>query len=339
MTYKTKASDKVADFGTGATRDSAEGKGRYDLLPFEAIEYTIGFFDSKHVGDTIDVVEPLEPAMYALKHMLEFNYLDIMANGPDHPIYKAIVCTCAAITQDEERRLGLAPEHDYLELYAHIYPFTPFVLRRLAGVYERGAARRGDRNWEQGMPEQRLRDSATRHLSQYLEQELVPELAEEDHLGQALWNMLAIVHFRIQGIGGNFDWEALNCPEPAPVPAPQVPENPDCQDCGQFSCVCDHCEECGQPKCVCEAYWVCSHCLKRECAGDCQENCQENCQDGEALVGKKVRILEGFAKGHVWVVTQYYSSPTPGKEMYTVQPQEGSNISRGVHRHQFEVIQ
>lgn len=71
---------------------------------------------------------------------------------------------------------------------------SPFMIKRLAGVYERGAKNHGDRNWEQGVPFSRLLQSALRHTYQFLEGK-----RDEDHLGQAVWNLAAIMHF--QGLG------------------------------------------------------------------------------------------------------------------------------------------
>jgi len=66
----------------------------------------------------------------------------------------------------------------------------PIALKRLAGVYERGAANHGDRNWEKGFPLSRGLDSAIRHIFQYIE-----GMRDEDHLAQAAWNLFAIMHF------------------------------------------------------------------------------------------------------------------------------------------------
>ncbi len=66
---------------------------------------------------------------------------------------------------------------------------SPIALKRLAGVYERGAEKYGDRNWEKGMPIGRFLDSAIRHLYNYLEGK-----RDEDHLAQSMWNIAAAIH-------------------------------------------------------------------------------------------------------------------------------------------------
>jgi len=64
----------------------------------------------------------------------------------------------------------------------------PFAQKRLALVMERGAKKYGDRNWEKGQPLTRYLDSALRHINDYLAGE-----RDEDHLGQAMWNLHAAV--------------------------------------------------------------------------------------------------------------------------------------------------
>jgi len=71
---------------------------------------------------------------------------------------------------------------------------SPYALRRLAQVYERGSLKYSDRNWEKGAPFCRFLDSALRHIEQYLMRE-----SDEDHLAQAAWNLFAIIHFEELG--------------------------------------------------------------------------------------------------------------------------------------------
>lgn len=67
----------------------------------------------------------------------------------------------------------------------------PYAIQRLAQVYERGAAKYGDRNWEKGQPLSRFLDSALRHTFQVLEGK-----TDEDHAGQAAWNLLAFIEIQ-----------------------------------------------------------------------------------------------------------------------------------------------
>jgi len=68
---------------------------------------------------------------------------------------------------------------------------TPFALRRLALIMEKGAKKYDDRNWEKGMEFSSLIDSAERHIEQFK-----MGLEDEDHLAQACFNLFAIIHFQ-----------------------------------------------------------------------------------------------------------------------------------------------
>ena len=63
------------------------------------------------------------------------------------------------------------------------------ALRRLAGLYERGAAKYGDRNWEKGQPLMRYIDSLLRHTNC-----LVAGEPEEDHAAAIAWNAFGYMH-------------------------------------------------------------------------------------------------------------------------------------------------
>jgi hypothetical protein len=71
---------------------------------------------------------------------------------------------------------------------------SPYMLLRLARIMEKGAIKYADRNWEKGMPFSRFTDSALRHINQFL-----MGMTDEDHLGQAIFNLMAIMHFQDTG--------------------------------------------------------------------------------------------------------------------------------------------
>lgn len=79
------------------------------------------------------------------------------------------------------------------------------ALRRVAIVYEKGGVLHGDRNWEKGMPFSRLYSSAIRHATAALIGD-----KSEDHLAQAVWNLLALMEFEER------DMTALNDITPVP---------------------------------------------------------------------------------------------------------------------------
>lgn len=59
-------------------------------------------------------------------------------------------------------------------------------LRRLAAVYEKGAIKYGDHNWQKGQPLMRYVDSAIRHILCAVEGQ-----EDEDHIMHAAWNCFA----------------------------------------------------------------------------------------------------------------------------------------------------
>jgi hypothetical protein len=67
-----------------------------------------------------------------------------------------------------------------------LVPLYPIL--RLAKIFEAGAVKYGADNWLNGMPLRRYWDSASRHLLAYS-----VGLQDEDHLGQALWNIWCLM--------------------------------------------------------------------------------------------------------------------------------------------------
>lgn len=59
-------------------------------------------------------------------------------------------------------------------------------LRRLAAIFEKGAVKYGDHNWQKGQPLMRYVDSAMRHLLCAVEGQ-----EDEDHVMHAAWNLFA----------------------------------------------------------------------------------------------------------------------------------------------------
>lgn len=67
---------------------------------------------------------------------------------------------------------------------------SPLFLKRLALVLEAGAKNHGDNNWKGGIKYSRLIDSSLRHISQFHQ-----GMRDEDHIVQAVCNLMFLVHF------------------------------------------------------------------------------------------------------------------------------------------------
>lgn len=88
---------------------------------------------------------------------------------------------------------------------------SPLALRRLALVLERGAAKYAARNWEKGQPMSQYLNSATRHIMQYIAGQ-----RDEDHLGQAMWNLHSAVHTEEAIARGILPAELADLPDYSP---------------------------------------------------------------------------------------------------------------------------
>lgn len=88
--------------------------------------------------------------------------------------------------------------YDLLQFYA---------LDRIAKILEAGAIKYSERNWERGMPVSNYIDSALRHTFQYL-----AGLRDEDHLGQAAWNLLSAIHTEEMIAKGQLPGELFDLP-------------------------------------------------------------------------------------------------------------------------------
>jgi hypothetical protein len=67
------------------------------------------------------------------------------------------------------------------------------AIDRLAKRFEYGAKKYNDRDWEKGIPNEQLLDSALRHVFQYMR-----GCKDEDHLSASIWNLMAIVEQEVK---------------------------------------------------------------------------------------------------------------------------------------------
>lgn len=62
------------------------------------------------------------------------------------------------------------------------------ALMEVSRVYEEGAKKYGERNWEKGIPLHCYADSAMRHLAKCM-----IGMTDEPHLSMAAWNLLCMI--------------------------------------------------------------------------------------------------------------------------------------------------
>jgi hypothetical protein len=92
---------------------------------------------------------------------------------------------------------------------------SPIAMLRLARIYEGGAKKYGDRNWEKGAPVSKFINSGLRHAFQALEGR-----TDEDHLVQAAWNFLGAAHVLEMIDRGKMPPEYNDLPDMTPVEKP-----------------------------------------------------------------------------------------------------------------------
>ena len=64
-----------------------------------------------------------------------------------------------------------------------------------AQAMHEGAAKYGERNWEKGIPESNLLNHALHHLFQFVAGD-----TSEDHQSHLVWNVLTLIHFRLNRV-------------------------------------------------------------------------------------------------------------------------------------------
>ena len=153
-----KDSGERREFETGAVRDMAEGKGRFDLMPFSEMADLFGG-DHRIFRIIMDLSQMLDPGL---------KYSEPFATNA---IYN-FIAYCKNKDFDDVTVSDIA---EYmLEVAIH---------------FEEGAKKYGEHNWEKGLPLNSYIDSATRHLMKH-----ISGMTDERHDRAFIWNMLAYAY-------------------------------------------------------------------------------------------------------------------------------------------------
>lgn len=90
------------------------------------------------------------------------------------------------------------------------FDLLPFeALQQVAMVFEMGAKKYKERNWEHGIPTNRYADSAMRHLHKY-----VAGHRDEPHAAMAAWNILCLLQTEFWITEGTLPAELQTLPPP-----------------------------------------------------------------------------------------------------------------------------
>lgn len=130
--YPIKDSGARRDFGTGAVRDAAEGKGRCDLMPLDVVAEIMR-----------QVVEEVDSILWHIDRYVR--------TGDVQALYEAI-----------DLFMGECPNS------AGTHSKAIWMLD-ISKHYEAGCQKYGDRNWEKGIPLHCYIDSAVRHYLKFID--------------------------------------------------------------------------------------------------------------------------------------------------------------------------
>ena len=193
-----KDSGSTREFGTGAHRDNAEGKGRFDLLPAREliIAYNTGLLQifGEKTDRIIDVRTPeslrellrkaMELALTTQKMMKKNEIITAMGNVAAY--------TILASGAEEDEETGDIKDGVFHDSEAYFW----YGAIQVSKHYEEGANKYGANNWQNGMPANVYMDSCMRHIAK-----AIAGMKDEYHIRAAAWNALC------------FMWTVRNKPE------------------------------------------------------------------------------------------------------------------------------
>ena len=144
------------EFGTGAVRDMAEGKGRCDLMPLDVVSMFYKYNTEKE--DDCNIKDTTDDVYWVFKSIDSFleneNILDLL------------------------NAIGSFKGFDNAET----------MLLEVAKHFEEGCKKYGENNWRKGIPVKFYIDSAIRHYLKYLRGD-----KDEPHDRAFCWNVLCAI--------------------------------------------------------------------------------------------------------------------------------------------------
>lgn len=147
-------------FESGAVRDSADGRGRCDLLPLDIVAELLNMYriDNENPDELHDIEGDVHEILTSINIFIR--------TGKDREIYNAI---------------GY-----FIEISG--FKTIPNAMMEVSKHYEDGARKYAERNWEKGIPCHCYVDSGVRHLLKWLD-----GWDDEPHDRAFIWNMLGLL--------------------------------------------------------------------------------------------------------------------------------------------------
>lgn len=170
MNEKVKDSGSTQEFSTGAHRDNPTGKGRCDLLPLKYVAMVMNdpvLTEINAFMEDEDITHLSSAIKYSVKTLDVFHYENIVNQLSDDHIFMNVTLVTDS---NKEEILTKCLAHMMLEA---------------SKLYEAGAEKYGENNWQLGMPVNRYLDSGIRHYLKTLRGD-----ADEPHYRGFLWNIL-----------------------------------------------------------------------------------------------------------------------------------------------------
>ena len=155
-------------YGDGAIRNTKEGKGRFDLIPFEVFHPLIERSDELY--HTVDIIDCSPKKI-----------MDDIAN---ERMIDAIIKMTIYSFSDDTIVWGNDNDEMYSTSVMYFDMYCWKMLKELAVHFQKGAEIYGERNCQKGIPKWSFKDSAMRHATQVFNFE-----TDEPHAISAIWNM------------------------------------------------------------------------------------------------------------------------------------------------------
>ena len=158
MANTLKNSGSMRENDTGAVRDNATGKGRFDLIPFDAVVHVkIIQAECGDFGTDINSDNVVQEVFDGIEILTQYNEIDALTTA--------------------------------LIMYS-IYRYGTFekALEAVSHRFEAGAVKYGTHNWQKGMPYSWFIDSGLRHLLLDINGN-----TDEPHDQAFVWNMICLI--------------------------------------------------------------------------------------------------------------------------------------------------
>jgi len=167
--YEIKVTGDERTFEDGFVRYTKEGKGRYDLIPFDVIYDHMTIIDNQYRRIQ---------SMYssAMINYSKFSIIKYIAGTNELHGAIANIVAMHYYAKDQTTSVFLSRDQ-YADVFIH-------MLQDLSIHFEKGAVKYGENNWRKGTNELwSFLDSGRRHTMQYLNGE-----KDEPHFISAIWN-------------------------------------------------------------------------------------------------------------------------------------------------------